>query len=216
MFNATKRLQTVMGTRETPLQKLVPVPVTNMPLLKLEELEELLLKNYPALQAQKDIVNLSLLKVKEAKRKMIPDIVFSVGYKRLSATDDDTIQAGISLPLPFFNRNQGNIIEAKEISHKAKHDEATVRNGLLLQLDNAFSMYTSSRELVRSFIDTIVPMAEESLTIAKNGYEHGEFDFLEVLDAQRTLVATNVSYLKALNDFFRSMTEIERLIGDKI
>jgi len=216
MFNATKRLQTTMGTVGTPLQKLVPIPVTDVQLLELEKLEGLLLRNYPALQAQKSTVNLSLLRVKEAKRKRIPDINFSVGYKRLSATDDDTIQAGISLPLPFFNRNQGNIIEAKELSHKAKDDETTVRNELLLQLSNAFSMYASTRELVRSFLDTIVPMAEESLDIARKGYKHGEYDFLEVLDAQRTLVITNVSYLKTLNDLFTSMTEIERLVGINI
>ncbi len=178
MFDATRRLQTIMGTIGTPLQKLVPIPVTDMPLLKLERLKELFLKYYPALQAQKSIVNLSLLRVKEAKREMIPDIDLSIGYKRLSATDDDTIQAGISLPLPFFNRNQGNIIAARELSHKAKDDEVYARNELLLQLDNAFSMYASTRELVRSFIDTIIPQAEESLKISKQGYEHGEFDFL--------------------------------------
>ncbi|MGR3176848.1 MAG: TolC family protein, partial [Candidatus Anammoxibacter sp.] len=216
MFNATRRLQTVMGAIGTPLQKLVPVPVTDVPHLKLEKLEELLLENCPALQAQKSVVNLSLIKVKEAKRKMIPDINFSVGYKRLSATDDDTIQAGISLPLPFFNRNQGNIIEAKELSYKAKYDEVAIRNELLLQLDNAFSMYASTRELVRSFIDSIIPQAEESLKISKLGYEHGEFDFLEVLDARRTLVTANASYLKVLNDLFTSMTEIERFVGVKI
>jgi cobalt-zinc-cadmium efflux system outer membrane protein len=216
MFNATKRLQTIMGTTETPLQKLVPIPVTDVPPLKLEKLEELLIENYPALQAQKNIVDLSLLKVKEAKRKRIPDIDFSVGYKRLSATDDDTIQAGINLPLPIFNRNQGKIIETRALSFKAKDDEMIVRNELLLQLNDAFSMYASTRELVRSFLDTIVPRAEESLKIAKQGYEHGEFDFLEVLDSQRTLVTTNVSYLKALNDLFTSMAEIERLVGVKI
>ncbi|MCF6150683.1 MAG: TolC family protein, partial [Candidatus Kuenenia sp.] len=90
MFDATKRLQNVMGTTETPLQKLVPVPATDAPLITLEKLEELLLNNYPALQAQKSTVTLSLLKVKEAKRKIIPDIDVSIGYKRLSATDDDT------------------------------------------------------------------------------------------------------------------------------
>lgn len=216
MLNATKRLQTVMGTTGTPLQKLVPVPVTDAPLLKLEKLEELLLKNYPDLQAQKSNVTLSLLKVKEAKRKIIPDVDVSIGYKRLSATDDDTIQAGVSLPLPFFNRNQGNIIEAEKLSHKAKDDETAAKNELLLQLDNAYSMYASTRELVRSFIDTMVPQAEESFKMSKQGYEHGEFDFLEVLDAQRTLLTTNVSYLKALNDLFTSMTEIERLVGVKV
>ncbi len=94
VFNATRRLQTIMGTPGVTLKKLVHVPVTDIEPLKLEKLEELLLKNYPAIQAQENMVDMSQLKVKEAKRKRIPDIDFSVGYKRLSATDDDTIQAG--------------------------------------------------------------------------------------------------------------------------
>ena len=216
MFNATKRLQTIMGTTDLNFQKLVPVKVTDIPALNLGKLEELLLKNYPALQAQKSIVDLSLLKVKETKRKRIPDIDLSIGYKRLSATDEDTIQAGITLPLPFFNRNQGNIIEANELLYKAKDDETAAKNELLFQLGNAFSMYKAARELVRSFVDTLIPQTEESLKIAKQGYEHGEFDYLDVLDAQRTLATTNVSYLKTLNKLFSSITEIERLVGVKI
>ncbi len=216
LFNATKRLQTIMGTPKEPLKELVPVPMNEGPLLKLEKLEELLLTNYPELQAQRSAVDLSLLKVKEAKRKKIPDIDFSVGYKRLSATDEDTIQAGISLPLPFFNRNQGNIIEATELSHKAKDDATAVKNRLMLQLNNAFSLYALSRELVRSFVDTIIPQAEQALKIATLGYEQGEFGYLEVLDAQRTLASTNVTYLASLKDYFISRTEIERLVGVKL
>lgn len=216
MFNTTKRLQTIMGTPGVSLKKLVPVPITDVPPFKLEKLEELLLKNYPALQAQKNIVDLYLLKIKEAKRKRIPDIDFTVGYKRLSATDDDTIQAGISLPLPFFNRNQGNIIEAKELLHKAKDDETAAKNRLLLQLYNAFSLYASSREQVRSFVETIIPQAEKALKIAKQGYEQGEFNYIEVLDAQRTLTFANATYLTAFKDYFTSMTEIENLVGVNI
>lgn len=55
-----------------------------------------------------------------------------------------------------------------------------------------------------------------TLKMSKQGYEHGEFDFLELLDAQRTLISANVSYLKTLNNLFTSMTEIERLVGVKI
>jgi len=136
----------------------------------------------------------------------IPDINATIGYKRLSATDLDTIQAGIEFPLPIFNRNQGKIFEARSFSFKAKDDEEIVRNQLLLQLSNAFSLYTSTREQVRFFTNSIIPQAEESLKIARQGYKHGEFDYLEVLDAQRTLANTRISYLKVLNELFSSIT----------
>ncbi len=215
-LNSIKKLQTVLGMPDTSLNNLSPISVADTPSLKLEKLEDLLLKNYPALQVQKKIVNLSLLKITEAKRNAIPDINASIGYKRLSATDDDTIQAGINLPLPLFNRNQGKIAEANALSDKAKDDAIVIRNELLLQLNNAFSLYSSTHEQVRYFVDTIIPQAEESLKISKQGYKHGEFDYLEVLDAQRTLANTRISYLKILNELFSSITEIEKLVGVKI
>lgn len=146
----------------------------------------------------------------------IPDINATIGYKRLTEIDVNTIQAGIEFPLPIFNRNQGKIIEAKAFSFKAKDDVEVVRNQLLLQLNNAFNLYISTREQVRFFTNSIIPQAEESLKIASQGFKQGEFDYLEVLDAQRTLANTRISYLKISNEFFSSITEIEKLVGVKI
>ena len=215
-LNSVKMLQTVMGVPDIVLDNLFPVSTADTPLLNLDKLNELLLNNQTALKARKKVVDLSLIKITEAKRMAIPDINATVGYKRLSATDVNTIQAGIEFPLPIFNRNQGKIIEARALSHKAKDDVEVVRNQLLLQLSNAYSLYTSTREQVRFFTYTIVPQSEESLKIARQGYKQGEFDYLEVLDAQRTLANTRISYLKILNELFSSITEIEKFVGVKI
>ena len=215
-LNSVKTLQTVMGVPNIALNNLFPISTADTPSLNLDKLNDLLLKNHPALKAREKVVDLSQLKISEAKRMAIPDINATVGYKRLSATDVNTIQAGIEFPLPIFNRNQGKIIEARAFSFKAKDDVEIVRNQLLLQLNNAFSLYISTREQVRFFVDTIIPQAEESLKIARKGYQFGEFDYLEVLDAQRTLANTRISYLKILNELFSSKTEIETLVGVKI
>ena len=215
-LNSVKMLQTVMGVPDIAMNNLYPISTADTPSLNLDKLNDLLLNNYPALKARKKVVDLSLIKIIEAKRMAIPDINATIGYKRLSATDENTIQAGITFPLPIFNRNQGKIIEARALSHKAKDDVEVVRNQLLLQLSNAFSLYTSTREQVRFFTNSIIPQAEESLKIARKGYKHGEFDYLEVLDAQRTLANTRISYLKILNELFSSIMEIEKLVGVKI
>ena len=215
-LNSVKMLQTVMGVPDIVLDNLFPVSTTDTPLLNLDKLNELLLNNQTALKARKKVVDLSLIKITEAKRMAIPDVNAMIGYKRLSATDLDTIQAGIEFSLPIFNRNQGNIMEARALSHKAKDDVEVIRNQLLLQLSNVFTLYISTREQVRFFVNTIIPQSEESLKIARQGYKHGEFDYLEVLDAQRTLANTRISYLKILNELFSSITEIEKLVGVKI
>ena len=215
-LNTAKMLQTVMGVSDIDLNNLLPISTADTPSLNLENLNELLLNNHPALKARKKVVDLSVIKITEAKRMAIPDINATIGYKRLSTTDINTVQAGIEFSLPIFNRNQGKIIEARALSHKAKDDVEVVRNQLLLQLSNAFSLYTSTREQVRIFTDTIIPQSEESLKIARQGYRQGEFDYLQVLDAQRTLANTRISYLKILNELFSSITEIEKFVGVKI
>jgi len=215
-LDSVKMLQTIMGVPDIALNNLFPISAVDTPSLNLDKLNDLLLNNHPALKARKKIVDLSLIKISEAKRIAIPDINATIGYKRLSATDENTVQAGIEFPLPIFNRNQGKIIEARANSFKAKDDVEIVRNQLLLQLSNAFSLYTSTREQVRFFVDTIIPQTEESLKIARQGYQLGEFDYLEVLDAQRTLANTRISYLKILNELFSSITEIEKFVGVKI
>lgn len=215
-LNSVKMLQTVMGVPNIVLYNLSPISTADTPSLNMDKLNDLLLNRHPALKARKKAVDLSLIKITEAKRMAIPDINAMIGYKRLTEIDVNTIQAGIEFPLPIFNRNQGKIIEAKAFSFKAKDDVEVVRNQLLLQLNNAFNLYISTREQVRFFTNSIIPQAEESLKIARQGYKQGEFNYLEVLDAQRTLANTRISYLKISNEFFSSITEIEKLVGVKI
>ena len=215
-LNSAKMLQTVMGTPDIALNNLFPISTADTPSLNLDKLNDLLLNSHPALKARKKAVDLSLIKISEAKRMAIPDINATIGYKRLSATDVNTIQAGIEFPLPIFNRNQGKIIEARAFSCKAKNEVEVVRNQLLLQMSDAFNLYISTREQVRFCVDTIIPQTEESLKITREGYKHGEFNYLEVLDAQRTLANTRISYLRVLNEFFSSITEIEKLVGIRI
>ncbi|MDR4503284.1 MAG: TolC family protein [Candidatus Scalindua sp.] len=215
-LNSVKMLKTVMGVPNIVLHNLSPISTADTPSLNMDKLNDLLLNRHPALKARKKAVDLSLIKITEAKRMAIPDINATIGYKRLTEIDVNTIQAGIEFPLPIFNRNQGKIIEARAFSFKAKDDVEVVRNQLLLQLNNAFNLYISTREQVSFYEDSILPQAEESLKIARQGYKQGEFDYLEVLDAQRTLANTRISYLKISNEFFSSITEIEKLVGVKI
>ena len=57
------------------------------------------------------------------------------------------------------------------------------------------------------------PGAESAFDAATKGYGLGKFSFLDVLDAQRTLFQSRSQYLRALADYQRGVSEIERLIG---
>ncbi|MBY3742151.1 TolC family protein, partial [Escherichia coli] len=48
---------------------------------------------------------------------------------------------------------------------------------------------------------------------AARGFEAGKFNFLDVLDAQRTLFQARIRYLDVLAKVYQSATTVDRLLG---
>lgn len=62
--------------------------------------------------------------------------------------------------------------------------------------------------------DDVLPGAQSAYDAATKGFELGKFDFLDVLDAQRTFFAAKSQYLRALAETYRAAADIDRLLGD--
>ena len=58
--------------------------------------------------------------------------------------------------------------------------------------------------------------AQSAYDAATKGFELGKFNFLEVLDAQRTLFLDRAQYQRALAEAYRAAAEIERVLGGAI
>ena len=59
----------------------------------------------------------------------------------------------------------------------------------------------------------MLPVAQRAYEATDEGYRQGKFDYLEVLDAQRTLFEAKVQYVSSLTTYHRARAAIERLIG---
>lgn len=143
----------------------------------------------------------------------IPDPTVSVGLRELRSTNDQALVIGISMPMPVFNVNRGNIQKAQNQAVKASTD----RQRTLLQGQASFAEHT--KEMTNAWLtatrlkNDILPQAQESFRLAQQGYNTGRLPYLEVLDAQRTLADTRISYIQALLDYHVNKAEIERLIA---
>lgn len=214
--NSIRELQTVMGIPEEIIDgatgKLLSKPVE----LSLPELELKMNNNQPFLKASKKNIEIAETQLMLEKRQVIPDINVSAGYKRLSQENIDTVQLGVEIPAPFFNRNQGNIQKGRALSRKAKNDNQSVYNDLLFQLKKNFNSYNVERKRVIEYMDKILPKAEESLKLITTGYKEGEFDYIDLLDAQRTWAETRISYIESLKSLNLLIADIERLAVTKI
>ena len=64
------------------------------------------------------------------QRRAVPDFSVSVGMKRQETLSGDQVLVGVKVPLPVFNRNQGNLLEALRREDKAREELRAVRVSL--------------------------------------------------------------------------------------
>lgn len=147
------------------------------------------------------------------KAKAIPDVTVTAGVTRFSQFDDRAYTFGISLPLPFFDRNRGGILEASRRLDKASDEQRVAEGRVLTELARVYQRLASIDKEIGALRTILLPGAQSAFDAATKGYQLGKFGFLDVLDAQRTLFQTRTQYLRALADYQRGVSEIERLVG---
>jgi cobalt-zinc-cadmium efflux system outer membrane protein len=143
----------------------------------------------------------------------IPDLTLFAGGRNFQETDDNAFVAGVSIPLPLFDRNQGGIAAARSARSKAMEERRAARYQAVASLAAGYRDLRGSFVEAKTLRELILPAAKESFEAANLGYREGKFGFLEVLDAQRTLFEVRDQYIEALAAYHQARAEVERLIG---
>lgn len=205
MWGATRPdFERVEGAPET----LAPPPALDALLARLDEAAAMR-RLSTEVQRREALVDLE-------RARRYPDITISLGAKREEAIDRDLFVVGFAVPLPIFDRNRGNVLEAQRRADKVRDEAAAARAQLVADLTNAHTRYAAYREEVMLGRNEILPGAQSAFDAATKGFEAGKFDFLDVLDAQRTLFQAQSQYFRALAQAHRSAADIDRLLGERV
>lgn len=164
----------------------------------------------PQMQRARTQITRDEAQVKLERSQRIPDLTLIVGNKKDYEIGRSQTVVGLSVPLPLFNRNQGNLFSALKRVDKAKAELDVERVRLMQSLADAYQRAQVSQEQIGSMRNEILPGAQSAFDAAVVGFEAGKFGFLDVLDAQRTLFQTRAQYLKALSDRYRSIADLQR------
>lgn len=147
------------------------------------------------------------------RSKGVPDLTVSIGAKRDNEVGRTQAIVGISIPLPFFDRNQGATYEALKRAEKASDEHQAARIRVLTELQQASNQLGVASASARTLKSTVLPAAQQAYDAATKGFEAGKFGFLDVIDAQRSLLQARARYLTALSTSNQAATAIDRLLG---
>lgn len=211
--NARRRLAGLWGN-SAPQFTLAEGRLEQLPAVPDAEGVSRRLQRSPLLQrAERELARRKSLVGVEQSRT-VPDVSVSVGIKRR----DDVAQTsgllvGVTVPLPVFNRNQGNLLEALRREDKAREELQLARITLQTDVDQALERVAARRQEAELLRSDVLPGALGAYEAATIGFENGKFGFLDVLDAQRTLFATRAQYLNAVSAFHAALTELDGLLA---
>ena len=122
-------------------------------------------------------------KLQEAMR--IPDPTLTVEYERQPPDQPNTVGFGISLPLPIWNQNGGNIRAALAAQNAAESQVGKVETQIASDISVAEAAYQEAVTRWRRYENNIQPRSAEVLKTISYAYRKGGASLLELLSAER-------------------------------
>ena len=149
-----------------------------------------------------------------ARLKAIPDVRLSAGWRHFQDTNDDSVRLGVSIPLPVFDQNTGNIIAAEETLAKTGAERAINKLVLISIAGRAYDAVTGALAELKLLRATIIPNARSAAETIQSGYLQGRFTLLELLDVRGSVLQALLREQEALQNFHIAIATIEGLVGN--
>ncbi|QNL49485.1 TolC family protein [Olivibacter sp. SDN3] len=187
--------------------------IRKLEILELNQLYLLAENSNPSLKVAGSSLKLShsLLTLEKAKR--VPDLTFNVNYDRQGSTMFSFFGAGISMDIPLFDSNKGNISYAQlEIAKNERLLQETklkIGNGI----HEAFQNLRQSLELFHQFDKDFLQELDKMQAVTGSNFLSRNISLLEFLDFFESFKESKISYYQILRDIKQKKNELSYLIG---
>jgi cobalt-zinc-cadmium efflux system outer membrane protein len=179
----------------------------------LEDLQLKALQNRPDLRAAQQGVTAANSQLTLQKAIAQQDVTVQANYSHVNGLNAATIYG--SIPLPIFNRNQGEIAKARFTITQAQELEKATNGQALTDVYDAYQGLRTNDKLVLLYISKYLDAATRSRDISEYAYRHGGISLLNFLDAERSYRATQLAYRQALASYLLALEQLRQAVGTR-
>jgi cobalt-zinc-cadmium efflux system outer membrane protein len=208
---ARKRLAAAIGDPRMAIAS-VAGPFEEVPKYDAERTLETVLATHPEVRRARVGVERAQAAIRRAEVEVIPNLTFTTGYIRQYENQSRDFALGLSAPIPVWNRNQGNIRTAKAELGMAVQDVGRMENDLAERVATALRSYASALKEADQYKNEIIPRAEETYKLSVEAFKGGQFEYLRVIQSQRTVAEARLEYNRALGDAWKASAELSALL----
>lgn len=146
------------------------------------------------------------------RSRAIPNVEAFAGVKYHNEDHAYNFIIGAGVPLPIFDRNQGNIASAQAVLSKAVLDEenALLNAQSILKMAHQYWLLAYKQALA---LQEYVKELEETMRLMLESFSEGKLPYAEVVATQTELLETQDKLFDALLETHLRKAEVERTLG---
>jgi cobalt-zinc-cadmium efflux system outer membrane protein len=206
---AFRRLAAVVGMKDLERAPIAGSLDETIPDYELDLLRKYVLTVHPDVFAAQAGLEKAKLAWQRANAEVIPNVTVSGGYVRQNQNKSNDYVVGVSLPVPVWNRNEGNIQTAQAQIGEATREISRVENDLTERIATAYREYAAARKRAERFAE-VQKKAEEAYKLI---VEEKNFTLSAVqrLVAQQAVAQASLEHVKARGEAWRAASVISGL-----
>lgn len=182
------------------------------PTLEDEQVMSRLLRESPEIVMARTGVERARASLQRTRAQRIPDILLKGGFGYNLQADESQGFLQVGVPLPLFDRNQGNIAAARAELDRAEQEVRLLELSLRARMASLLLAYRNSTQKVERYRKEILPRAKDSYELYLASFRQMAASYPQVLIAQRTLFQVRSEYVNALVDLWQTVVRIQGML----
>ena len=179
----------------------------------LEDFQLKALQNRPDLRAAQQGITAAQSQYELQRAIGKQDVTVQGNYSHVNGINAATVYG--SIPLPIFNRNQGEIARTRIAITQAQEQEKATNGQTLTDVRDAYEGLRVSDRIVMLYRSGYLDVAEKDRDIAEYAYQRGAVSLLDFLDAERNYRATQLAYRQALASYLLALEQLRQAVGTR-
>jgi len=181
--------------------------------VKLEALQTQALQNRPDLRAAQLGVTAANSQLGLARANGKQDVTVSGNYSHVNSISAFTFS--VSMPLPIFDRNQGEIARTRFAITQAEEQRLAATGQVFTDVRDAYEGLQTNDQLVQIYRSGTLEVSQKSRDISEYAFRRGAASLLDFLDAERTYRATQLAYRQAIAAYLTALEQLREAVGTR-
>ncbi len=146
--------------------------------------------------------------------RLKPDFEVMASYNSMWDMEPHRWMVGAGLRLPVRRqRLHAAIAEADARLAAAESELAALSDSVAAEVEEALAAAEEAGHVVRLYRNRVLPAARDQVAAARAGFETGDGSMLDLIDAERSLLAAELSHEEAVADVATARTALDRALG---